>query len=591
MPTLAQKLDNWQRHNKSQLLWAALLALAYSFAINVFRDYQFGIAQFLPRVLLVFFLLVYAPRQLNRRHLAVFAPLGALASFFIVAMRTVITPEGAPYPWQPWLLLPFALFAASYTLCFCGASVLLQRVNLSSALAPAPQKRLYFILLGAMLLFWLPYFLTFGPVRISADSYVVIGQGLGVNALDDSHPILYTLLLGGALRLGQALGNINVGAWLFGFAQMAALAAALAFVVYWLYRRGCPRLLCLLTFLYYACTPVFAVNGLTLWKDVPYGAALLLLMLQLHSIAKSKGEWLAPARNKAAFAAVSAAVCFFRGNGYAILLAVCVLTFFAFKQNRKIFLQVFVPILLIIALIRGPLYSALGITRLGSVEAAAMPIQQVARVASLGGRFTQQQEEVIERFVPMDVLRSNYQSYTPDTIKKHPQFDDGAFGQNLLSFLGVWLQLLPANAGEYANAWVLQTMGYWKFDFPGRTMYIEEEYNGAFGIQYKDLIRKATGFDFRQFAADRQDLITLGMLAHIALFAAAYLVATRRTRMVLCLAPALITWLGLMLGAPTYHDYRYMLVFALALPMIVFTALSGGSEDEAECAPVNAETQ
>lgn len=572
--TFADQILGWQQRHKRALLPAALLALGYSWSISAYRDYQFGIQQFLPRLLVIFFLLVYAFGGLQKARLIPMGILGTAIGFFTVAMPVVLTPEGQPRPWQLWLVLPFVFFSCMYTLCLCGASALLQPVDLKSSQAQnawQSKKRLVLIWL-ALLAFWMPYFLAFGPVRISADSYVVLGQALHVNPWDDSHPILYTFLL--QLVFTLTGGNMLLGAYVFGFGQMAFLAACAALSLWWMLTQGCPPLWALLCFLYFAVTPVFAVNGFTLWKDIPFNALLMLWILMLVCLCDTQGAWLSHRPNLIAFLATATGICFFRGNGYPIVLLVIALLVLFFPGRRKQFLLYFVPLLVIIALIRGPIYQAAGISRLGSVEAAAMPLQQVSRIVARQGELTPEQKEIIERFVPLSVMAENYQSISPDFIKKHTQFNTQAFEDNLGDFMGqVWLPLMMAHPGEYANAWLLQTLGYWKYDFIGRTIYTEDEYNGAFDIQYKDLIYKFTGANFRQFAIDRQTFLSLATLAYLVLFIGGHFIATRRARYLIALSPLLIIWLGLMIGAPTYWDYRYMFVFPLALPAITFVAL------------------
>lgn len=588
MRSFADRVVDWQRYNRRAILPALALSLLYTVCINVFRDYQFSIQRLLPGWAVVFVLLCYAPRAFEKRRLVPFALFGGLVAFFVVAMRTVITPQGTPNPWQPWLLLPFAVFALTYALCGCGLSVLLDRISLrSSPGVQAPVGPKYWLWTFAIIMVcWLPIFAAFGPLRLSADSYVVISQAIGGNYLDDSHPVVYTLLVRLFLNLGLLLGNVMIGAYLFGLAQMVFLAAALSYSLYWMRRQGCPSLLCLVGLLYFTLSPVFALNGFTLWKDIPFNACLLLLMLMLWPVAHSRGQWLADNRNAAGFLVLCTAIVFLRGNGFPLLVVTFMVTVVAFRSQWKRLLCLFIPFLLVVSIVRGPLYAALGVTRLGSVEAAAMPLQQVSRAIAYGdAQLTPDQAALIESFVPLETIRENYQPSSPDYIKKHPDFNVEAFEESFGQFMLLWLQLAPQNLGEYTNAWLLQTLGYWKYDFGGRTAHLEEDYEDAFGIQSKDLVYRLTGINFRQFVADRTGFITLGMMAYILLFALAYLAATRRTRIALAYLPPLVVWLGLMIGAPTYCDFRYMLVFALALPVIIFMALAkAGGEGDAPLA-------
>jgi hypothetical protein len=321
----------------------------------------------------------------------------------------------------------------------------------------------------------------------------------------------------------------------------------------------------------YGLCPVFAVNAITLWKDIPFNLLLLVLMLKLAELAQRRGAWLAKKKNAALFLTLAVGICFTRGNGFALVCAICALVAVCWPRQWKRWLALFVPPLLCVALVRGPLYTALDIGRLGSVEAAAMPLQQVSRVvADDPGALTGAQREVIERFVPLEVIEQNHVPTSPDGIKKHPGFNSAAFGENLGPFLGVWLQLAPAHAESYLNSWLWQTMGYWKYDFESVPVYLSEDFSGSFGIDYKDMARWLTGLDFHSFFANRSGYPPMGLMAQAGLLAAALLAAQKRPRAVQALAPPLVVWLGLMAGAPTYNDFRYLLVYALALPVILW---------------------
>ncbi len=548
---------------------ALVLSVLYNIAITVFRDYQFGIFQNLLRITLLFGLLFFAPLNFSKRSLIPFGILGGICSFFIVAMRTVITETG-PRPWTISLIIPFIFFAVVYTLAFTGLSACLEFAPKFTDKNPVPSLKVWICFFLVLVVFWIPVFLVMGPLRVSADSAVVISQALGVNYLDDSHPILYTLIASLFLQFGQWLGNILIGAYLFGFAQLCAMAAVLSYSLYWMYRRGLPLFLCIASIAYFTLSPVFAINAITMWKDIPFNCMLLLFTLTIYSIAQTKGEWLLQKKNAAFFLIVSALVCFFRGNGFAIVAIVFAVLVLCFRGKAKRFVLLFLPFLIIVSLIRGPVYSALGITRLGSVEAAAIPMQQISRVVASGAEISDEDAAIIESVVPLSVIREEYISSSPDNIKRHPQFNGEAFSQNQTELLKLWLRWIPQHLGEYVNAWLLQTIGYWKYDFPPHAAHIENSPLDSYGVDNKDIVLKLTGVNLQGFLLSRTEFISMGLMALFALFTLCHLVATRRSLLSLCLLPMLLVWSGLMLGAPTYRDLRYMLVFALAIPVISF---------------------
>ena len=61
----------------------------------------------------------------------------------------------------------------------------------------------------------------------------------------------------------------------------------------------------------------------------------------------------------------------------------------------------------------------------------------------------------------------------------------------------------------------------------------------------------------------------------------------RQPRLLLAYLPMYLVWVGLLLGAPSYIQLRYVLVFAFLLPAAVFMALAGGAKEGIDEAAVS----
>lgn len=572
MKTTADRIIQWQQAHRKTLLPAAVLALGFIAALNVWQNAARTI-KISPLLFWgVWLCLIYMPTKPQKR-LTPFAILGGIIAFFMTIDPLVYSVDGVSRPWTLVAVPFFLVFALVGTLALCGLSALLGGVHLRVTKQESPPGRrawgLYFV---AMLALWLPVFLAYGPLRISADSYNVIQQALGNYPLTDSHPILYTLTMRLFLWPAQALGNITVGAYLFGFAQMAFLAAVLSYSLYWLRRQGAPVLFTLVALLYFTLSPVFAINGFTAWKDIPFNAVLLLFSLYLYQVAESWGELLLQKGGMVRFLALALAACFLRGNGFYIVLAAMVAIAVLYRRHWKRWLVWFVPFLLAVQIILGPVYAAFGVTRLGGVESAALPLQQVARAVKNGAPLTEEQTDIIESFIPVQAMKDAYVSASPDPIKTHPDFDGEAFDANFSRFMSLWGQLLKTNKQVYLDAWLLQTLGYWKVDFHGWTA-LTSEYEQPTGIAQHDVWQEAFGLDARAWYQNRTAFLNLSLMAYVALFCAAHLLATGRGRRLLFLLPMLVLWLGMMAAAPAYAEFRYLLLYALGLPALVFITL------------------
>ena len=79
----------------------------------------------------------------------------------------------------------------------------------------------------AILACYVPMFLVLFPGSFAYDVPFQLEQ-VFTGRYSTHHPLLHTLLLGGCVKLGQALGSINLGAALYSAVQMTALAACFA---------------------------------------------------------------------------------------------------------------------------------------------------------------------------------------------------------------------------------------------------------------------------------------------------------------------------------------------------------------------------
>ncbi len=579
----ADRIFAFQNRHKKRLPFAAFAALGFVLLLNLWHGGALTIKASPWLLVGVFACLVHVPLGANsarpqRRQVIPFAALGTLVAFFITVDPLVYSPDGISKPWTPLFVPVFLVFAAVAGAALWGLSALLGRFSLvEKETAPTSFIKGWALCFGAMLALWLPVALAFGPLRISADSYNVIQQALGNYPLSDSHPIAYTLLLRPFLLAGQALGSLTAGAYAFGFVQMCFFAGVLSYSLCWLRRQGAPRLYVLLAFLYFTLSPVFAINSITAWKDIPFNALLLLLCLSLYGIADTGGTALQSRGGMARFLGLCLAVCFMRGNGLPIVALAMAAVVLLCRRSWRRWLACFLPFVLGVLLVLGPVYAAFGVTRLGGVESAAIPLQQVARAVKNGAPLTEEQAAVLEEIIPVEDMKAAYVSASPDPIKTHPNFSAGAFGTRFGSFMRLWLQLLPTNKQVYLDAWLLQTLGYWKVDFHGWTA-LTSEYERPTGIAQHDVWRETAGLPSRDFFAARTGFFTLSLLAYVVLFCMAHLVAAGRGRYALALLPMLALWAGLMLGAPAYAEFRYLLLLPLALPVVVFMGINPSSQ-------------
>lgn len=553
------------------LACAAGSAVSWAFwACRVYRP-----AAFILLFLACFALAVYGFGQRpGRGTLALCA--GFSLSVWLILLGLHVTGSGLVRFGFSFLLLWFTS-AALWLPVFWGLCRLLSGLRLPPAALPLRRPLCEFLLCWLVILAaWSPVYLCWGPVRLDVDSVTILQQALE-GGLNDAQPIFYTLLLRLVLKPFALLGLTELGAYLFGALQMAAVAAAVAASLVWMRRRGCGPWGLLAGLALFCLTTAYAFQSLVIWKDPLFNAALLLYCLVLYDLAAGRGAAFSTWRGTARFLLLTLAVCLLRNNGWLIALGV-ILALLAFPAARRRVLTCLIPMLLAVKLLTGPGYDFLGVGSSLTAESWSLPLQQVGYVLQNGGQLTGAQAQRLGRIIPPETMAELYDPIVVDPIKRSSSFNGSYFGtwQGKKDLLIVWLQLASHHITEYFNAWLAVTRGYVDPRFePGTYSFPYDEQNGSCGIVYHDLVGSLTGWrGLRSELEARATFFAPGLLAFGLIFCCIVLLTKGAGRYILSFLPMLLVWAGLLVGSPSYFQFRYMLVYAYALPSAIFITLA-----------------
>ena len=111
----------------------------------------------------------------------------------------------------------------------------------------------------------------------------------------------------------------------------------------------------------------------------------------------------------------------------------------------------------------GPVFHAIGIEKQSFAEAASVPLQQVGYVLWEGKEFEAEDMEFLEALMPVEKVKEVYQPGYTDPYKFDEAFDDTFLNENVGAFLSVWSRGLTKYFGEYVEAYLHQTAGYWHY--------------------------------------------------------------------------------------------------------------------------------
>ena len=435
----------------------------------------------------------------------------------------------------------------------------------------------FFLSIGAIYLLHL--FLVEYPGNVTEDSFTQISE-MVAGQYSNFNTFWHTMLFQGILRLGYGIfGNINAAVALFCVFQILVLAFAFTYCLMTLYRYGVPKSFLAAVYLIYAILPYNLALSITIWKDVLFGAGILLAISAAFRIL----EEISPKSWKAygVFVLGSLLMILSRTNGW-ILALVFALSYGLFLRKNKAFLAVSVTVALAGWVLLNPVLSILHIPGSDKVESLSVPIQQVSRVVVEGCKLTEEEETLLSRIVDLDEVPSRYVNWLSDPMKVavrdiNPGYLEAHWGE----YVRLWLHLGLRYPAQYLKAWVDQTKGYWNGGYP-YAMYSETVTENPYGV--------AKAFNANPIASLYG--IYAGLSRHIILFEPLHSIGLQVWLLVLCFclnltrkrqaamlcAPLLSIVVGLWLGSPVYCCFRYVYPLFISMPLIFATAVYRGKE-------------
>lgn len=446
----------------------------------------------------------------------------------------------------------------------------------------------WYVIWGIIVICWLPYFLAHYPGNLSIDSFATIDQCLGKAEYSNHHPILFTMFVNLFVDMGTRLGDINLGIAAFSFSQMLIMAGVLCYCVCWMQKKHVSQKIVWGTTLFFALNPVIAMYSITMWKDILFGAWMLLFLLCLYDCVESDGEFFFHVKGILRFSICAVLVSFWRNNGFYVVIAVAVVLAVYYRTYYKRILPFFLILLMCIKLVQGPAYEVFGVKQGNFAESIAIPLQQIGYTLSQGGKVTEEQKEFLNHLLPVETIAEVYRPNTPDHIKFHEAFNNEYLNTHKIEFLKVWAQMLPFNFVKYVKAWLMQTLGYYHIGSTNWMVWneIAEE---KYGVEATDYLKTYTKIDLHSFVEKiKGELVNIpifGSVYHISvmvwfsIFVCGVLLIKKQYKYMITILPLLAVWGTMMIAVPTFCEFRYMFSFHLALPILIFLLYKRGREN------------
>lgn len=294
---------------------------------------------------------------------------------------------------------------------------------------------------------WLGYWAAFFPGVVNADVIRQWGQVLGAR-YDDWHPAFHTVTLWVLTRPWRSLGAVSLVQVCVGAALVGCTFAVLR-------RWGCPRALLALLVVWVAGSPAFGMNVIGVWKDGPFGLAVLgvsLLLLRVvadHALSSRLG---------AGLGVTLALVWLWRHNGPALVVpTVLLVACFVGRRSARGVLVAVVTCAACVALVKGPLYHALRVLHHGPKLTLQSFIHEIAGQVTAGTPLSADETTVLVDVLPLSQWRALYRCDDGNPML----FTIPIHVRRPAALLRVWLHLTARNPQALLAHWRCATRFLW----------------------------------------------------------------------------------------------------------------------------------
>lgn len=426
---------------------------------------------------------------------------------------------------------------------------------------------------------WLPYFLYEFPGIMTPDSINQFEQVLGVIPYSNHHPFVHIMLFKLIYDVAYLITKDMVFAVAcYTFLQMCLLAGSIAYLIDTLWKCGVKKWILMIITLCFALVPYHAVFSVTIWKDIPFAAAVLIfgcsILRWLQGIGKRVG-------NLILFYIAGVIICLFRSNGwYGFLVCIPFLLWFL-KSEKKQYYPVLLGIVISAAVVKYPVMNSLQVEQPDFIESVCIPMQQITAVVCNDRELSDTQRNLIEKVVDLTYIKDLYNPGFADNIKELVRAGNQEYlVAHKSDYFKLWLELGLKYPGDYLNAYVAQTYGYFYPDF----FYSVAEAEGVsatnLGVSGRPLIGGPLVIKTKEIAIKLGGMVpiygtmwSMGVSTWILLICMGTVMIRKEYEKLVCYLPGFLLLLTVLIATPVAWEFRYVYFLIVSMPFYVMTAV------------------
>lgn len=309
-------------------------------------------------------------------------------------------------------------------------------------------------------LFAIPHALICYPGILCNDTWTQINEYLGTIQFTNHHPVMHTLIVGWCLEIGNLIGSINVGLFIYVALQVMIFVSVFAYVLYLLGKWKVKKWISVLTYCTIVLSPYFMIYSGVVIKDAIYSYFALLFVIEIIQMVVDEEFWNKKSHIVLLFLAILGTI-LMRNNGTYIIIStiICVLVYnVCKKKNRKILLKSGMCLIIPIVIAIGTNKMLVKMYNIGEhcvVDALSIPVQQTARyVKENEAEVTNYEKEVLNKVFDYEKLKIAYDPRISDPVKNI--FRRDASNDDVKEYFKIWFKMFLKDPKVYFEATINQ---------------------------------------------------------------------------------------------------------------------------------------
>jgi len=499
----------------------------------------------------------------------ILASLSFISGLALVFVIPVNIPESARLISKAAGYIGMTLF---FLVCILSVSLLLLRINLKDSTDHTKKAHIiFFLFFLPCAIVWTVYLLAFYPGMMSPDSIEQWRQ-LATFQLEDWQPAFHALF-------NWLLTRIWFSPAVIGIFQILFLSSVFALGMVKLYGNNVPLPILIGATIFYSVLPINGAYVITLWKDIPYSISLLWLTVIMINIVKSNGKWLSSCKNMTVLMVVLSLIILFRHNGILPAFGTVIGMLICLRDKWKNIVLVSLVTILIVFLVKVPLYRALNVITGPPVQIFFLLSYEISAVINADGKIEDNERLFLNEILPWASWKNNYYKYSVDRLVydlKNP-FNTSFVFSHRKEFFEIWINIVSRNPLVVLEHHLWCASLIWKICQPpdGYTYAIHNGIDkNPFGLQTSSILPDAEKFIKNIIRkTSKPVLIWFFFRPAIYLYISIYfcfllIYRNGNIKELLVICPLIFNSLGMLLTIPA-QDVRYMYSAILIAPLMV----------------------